>query len=625
MTTNIRKFLLGTCFVGITLSVMAQETVTISDYQVVPKPLQIEISAKTQGFLLKDGVKIVYSAGNEKMKRNAEFLAEYIKMQTGISLKPVVGKAQNGAINLLLGGEFGNEEAYTLQIDSKRITISGKTEAGVFYGVQTLRKIVGDTRSAGIRLAGAMIKDEPRFAYRGMHLDVGRHFFGVEDVKTYIDILALHNVNRFHWHLTEDQGWRLEIKKYPKLTEVGSIRKETLIGSYGSGKYDGKPYGGYFTQEQAKEIVAYAAERYITVIPEIDLPGHMQSALASYPELGCTGGPYELRTTWGVSDEVLCAGNPKVIEFITDVLNEVMDIFPSEYIHIGGDECPKVRWERCPKCQTKIKELGLVSDDAHTKEERLQSYIISTAEKILEERGRRLIGWSEILEGGLAPNATLMSWLGEHGGIQAARQHHDVIMTPNNEMYFDHYQTHNTDGEPLAIGGYTPVEEVYNYEPVPAALTEEEEKYIIGVQANMWTEYIPTFSQVQYMLLPRIAALAEVQWTPRNTKNFDAFLVRMPRLLSLYNSYGWRVADHIYDAKAVIKPNKEQGTFEVSISTMPGAKVYYTLNGSTPFPGSTDAFEYTKPFVVKGEKRLRLYAEYPDRKTRVVGYHLSFR
>ena len=320
-------------------------------------------------------------------------------------------------------------------------------------------------------------------------------------------MLALHNINRFHWHLSEDQGWRIEIKSRPELTEIGSKRAETVIG-HNSGKYDGKPYGGFFTQEEAKEIVAYAAERHITVIPEIDMPGHMQAALAAYPNLGCTGGPYEVWKIWGVSEDVLCAGNDETLKFIEDVLGEIIQIFPSEYIHVGGDECPKVRWAKCPKCQARIKALGLKSDKNHTAEERLQSFIINHAEKFLNGHGRQIIGWDEILEGGLAPNATVMSWRGVAGGIEAAKQKHDVIMTPNTYLYFDYYQTKDIANEPEAIGGYVPVETVYNYEPMPADLTPEEQKYIIGVQANLWTEYIPTYSQVEYMELPRMAAIS---------------------------------------------------------------------------------------------------------------------
>lgn len=394
-------------------------------------------------------------------------------------------------------------------------------------------------------------------------------------------MMTLHNMNRLHWHLTEDQGWRLEIKKYPLLTEVGSKRKETVIGR-NSGEYDGKPYGGFYTQEQIKEVVAYAADRYITVIPEIDLPGHMQAALAAYPHLGCTGGPYEVWTQWGVSDNVLCAGNDSVLTFIDDVLTEVMELFPSEYIHVGGDECPKTKWAACPKCQARIKELGIKGDAKHSKEEYLQSYVINHAEKFLNEHGRQIIGWDEILEGGLAPNATVMSWRGERGGIEAAKQKHDVIMTPNTYLYFDYYQTKDVENEPLGIGGYLPIERVYSYEPMPASLTPEEQKYIVGVQANHWSEYIPTFSHLQYMALPRWAALAEIQWTNPDKKNYENFLLRLPQLIKLYDAEGYNYATHIFDVKANFIANSAIGTVDVVMNTIDGAPIYYTLDGTEP-------------------------------------------
>lgn len=374
MKSIIKTSLLGLTFAGVIFSSCTSGETAKADYQVVPMPL--EISAVQQSpFLLKNGVSIYYTAGNEKMKRNAEFLASYIREQTGIELKTQEGEGKSGGISLQLGLDNANPEAYQLKVTGDNVVISAPTEAGVFYGIQTLRKSVSVNKASVIELPAVDIVDKPRFSYRGMMLDVGRHFFTMDEIKTYIDILALHNINRFHWHLSEDQGWRIEIKKYPKLTEVGAYRKETVIGR-NSGKYDGKPYGGFYTQEQAKEIVDYAAKRYITVIPEIDLPGHMLGALAAYPELGCTGGPYEVWTQWGVSDNVLCAGNDKTIEFIKDVLAEIIEIFPSEYIHVGGDECPKIQWAKCPKCQARIKALGLKTDKKHTKEERLQSYVI---------------------------------------------------------------------------------------------------------------------------------------------------------------------------------------------------------------------------------------------------------
>jgi hexosaminidase len=313
-----------------------------------------------------------------------------------------------------------------------------------------------------------------------------------------------------HWHLSEDQGWRMEIKKYPKLTEIGSKRKETVIG-HNSGEYDNTPYEGFYTQEQIKDIIEYAQKKYITIVPEIDLPGHQIAALASYPELGCTGGPYEVWTKWGVSDDVICAGNDNAIQFLKDVLEEVMEVFPSEYIHIGGDECPKTRWKDCPKCQARIRKEGIKGDDKHSAEDYLQSYVTKEIEKFVESKGRHIIGWDEILEGELAPNATVMSWRGVSGGIEAAKKEHNVIMSPNTYLYFDYYQSKDTEHEPIAIGGYLPLEKVYSFEPTEG-IPEEYKKYIVGVQANVWTEYISTFSKVEYMTLPRLAALAEVQW-----------------------------------------------------------------------------------------------------------------
>jgi hexosaminidase len=519
----------------------------VANYQVVPLPQQI-VAAQGAPFVLKSGVKILYPQGNEQMQRNAQFLAGYLKTATGKDFATAEGTEGKNAIVLTLGQVSENPEGYQLKVSANGVTITGPTAAGVFYGIQTLRKSLPIAVGADVALPEVDITDAPRFGYRGAHFDVSRHFFTIDEVKTYIDMMALHNMNKFHWHITDDQGWRIEIKKYPKLTEVGSMRDETVIG-HNTGKYDGKPYGDFYTQEQAKEIVKYAADRYITVIPEIDLPGHMQAALTAYPELGCTGGPYKVWTMWGVSDNVLCAGKDQTLKFIDDVLSEIMDIFPSKYIHVGGDECPKTQWAKCPLCQKRIKELGIKGDKKHSKEEYLQSYIIGHAEKFLNEHGRDIIGWDEILEGGLSPNATVMSWRGEDGGIEAAKLHHDVIMSPNSYLYFDYYQWKDTKNEPEAIGGYLPLEKVYSYEPLPASLTPEEQKYIIGVQANLWTEYIPTFAQAQYMVLPRWAALAEVQWTT-HPKNYDEFLVRLGRLRHWYDAEDYNYCKHVFEQPA---------------------------------------------------------------------------
>ena len=488
---------------------------TTANYQVIPLPQEVALSQESP-FNLNDGTIIAYPEHNELLKRNAEFLAEYISQSTGHTLQTEAlapgSEAPKGAITLGLDPAIGNREGYVLTVKADRVTLNGQTENGVFYGIQTLRKsIPAETKATSILLPAGSIQDEPRFSYRGMHLDVGRHFFPIEFVKKYIDLLALHNMNTFHWHLTEDQGWRIEIKKYPKLTEIGAWRDRTVIGR-NTEEYDNTRYGGFYTQEQAKEIVKYAGERYITVIPEVDLPGHMLAALAAYPEMGCTGGPYEVCPRWGVFEDVLCIGNEKSMQFLEDVMAEIIDIFPSKYIHIGGDEAPRTRWEKCPKCQARIRTEKLKADKNHTAEDRLQSYCMTRIEKLLNSKGRQIIGWDEILEGDVAPNATVMSWRGSAGGIKAAQLGHDVIMTPNDYCYFDYYQSEDTRHEPFAIGGFVPLEKVYSLNPT-ASLTEEQAKHILGTQANLWTEYIPTSEQVEYMVLPRMAALAEVQWT----------------------------------------------------------------------------------------------------------------
>ena len=611
--------LLGWSLAGLLMTACSNQPTTIANYEVVPMPLEINTTQQAS-FLLKSGVTVYYPVGNEKMQRNAEFLASYVKAQTGIELQVQAGEGGKGGIVLQLGLANDNPEAYQLKVDASQVVISSPSEAGVFYGIQTLRKAVDVAEGSNVELPAVEINDQPRFGYRGMMLDVGRHFFSMDEIKTYIDMMALHNINRFHWHLSEDQGWRIEIKKYPKLTEIGSMRKETVIG-HNSGKYDGKPYGGFYTQEQAKEIVAYAAERYITVIPEIDLPGHMQAALAAYPELGCTGGPYEVWTQWGVSDNVLCAGNDQTIQFIKDVLAEIVEIFPSEYIHVGGDECPKVKWSTCPKCQARIKALGLKSDNKHTKEERLQSYVIHEAEEFLNSKGRKMIGWDETLEGGLAPNATVMSWRGEAGGIEAAKQHHDVVMTPNTYLYFDYYQSKDTETEPMAIGGYLPIERVYSYEPMPKSLSPEEQKYIVGVQANLWTEYIPDFKQVQYMVLPRMAALSESQWCAPEKKNYEAFLQRVSRLVNIYAKNGWNYATHIFDVMLDLKPNTETGTLDAVARTIDNAPIYYTLDGSEP---TTASEKYTDVIKIDKPCTLRTVAIRPSGSSKITKDEISF-
>ena len=600
--------LFSTCFYA-----CSEKRTLNSDYEIIPKPLDVNCKGDAS-FLLKDGVAVIYPENNQKMQDNAEFLVDYVEKQTGVKLTSHAGMPVDGAICLTLDLNDDNAEAYKLIVNDKRVCISGASEAGVFYGIQTLRKSLPVAQDINVNLSAVEIYDKPRFAYRGAMLDVARHFYTVDEVKTFIDMLALHNINRFHWHLTDDQGWRIEIKKYPKLMSVASERKETVVGRWYSGIYDGKPYGGYYTQDELRDVIDYAAKRHITIIPEVDLPGHMQAALTAYPELGCTGGPYEVRTIWGVSQDVLCVGNDFTLQFVKDVLSEVADIFPSEYIHIGGDECPKVRWEKCPKCQERIKSLGLKSDAKHTKEQRLQSYMIQEAAKYLKEKGKRIIGWTEILEGGLVPDATLMSWIGESGGIEAAHQHHDVIMTPNTYLYFDYYQSKKVKDEPLAIGGYLPIEKTYNYEPMPKELTKEEQQYIKGVQANLWTEYIPVFSQVQYMVLPRLGAAAEVQWTDPSKKDYKDFLRRVPHLVAVYDCYGWNYATHVYDVNVDMKADTVNHVLNVQLSTMADDPIYYTLDGQDP---TEKSLKYTKPFTIDQSVVLKTMAVHPDRTSKI--------
>lgn len=511
--------------------------VMTADYNVVPLPNSVTMTAD-EPFELTTSTTVAYPEGNKDMERNAQFLARYVNDATGMTLSVVPGKAKKG-IRLVLDKKVSGEEAYTIMVDKKGVTIAGSTPKGVFYGVQTLRKSLPVGAAPVVELPSVKISDSPRFVHRGMMLDCSRHFFPLEFVKRYIDLIAMHNMNVFHWHLSDDQGWRIEIKKYPELTIKGSRRSGTVIG-YNTALDDSIPYGGYYTQEQAREIVEYARQRYVTVIPEIDMPGHMLAALATYPELGCTGGPYEVGHRWGIYKDVLCVGNDKIYDFCEGVLDEIMQIFPSKLIHIGGDETPTEVWEKCPKC---IKR----AEDNNMTVKQVQSYFTSRIEKYVNSLGRRIIGWDEILGGDISQSAVIQSWRDTKHGRIAAEAGHDVIMSPTSHCYFDYSQADekNSKYEPTLCGGYIPVEKVYAFEPCDENLPESYRPHILGVQANIWAEYLLYPNQVEYQALPRMAALAEVQWTS-GKKDYQAFLKRLNRLVNFYDLYKLTYAKHLW-------------------------------------------------------------------------------
>ena len=557
---------------------------------IIPKPVEMEISEGI--FHFSDSTRILVESENAEVIQIARYLAKRIESVSGYPLEVSEYSGGGDLKNTLLLTTRDSEtshgnEGYTFQSDTNSVIIHGQP-AGLFYGVQTLFQLMPpqiynqDSVQTGITwtIPSVYIEDKPRFPWRGMHLDVGRHMFPVKFIKRYIDYLAMHKMNNFHWHLTEDQGWRIEIKKYPRLTEIGAYRDATVVGHMGKPQVlDGVRYGGYYTQDEIREIVNYAKARFITVVPEIEMPGHSLSALAAYPYLSCTGGPFEVRQVWGITDDIYCAGNDSVFSFLEDVLTEVMTLFPSEYIHIGGDEAPKERWQECPKCQKRIAAEGL--KDEHE----LQSYFISRIEKFLNSHHRQIIGWDEILEGGLAPNAAVMSWRGTEGGIAAAQQNHNVVMSPTDYCYFDYYQG-DSSLEPLAIGGFLPLEKVYDFEPVPVELADDQKKYILGAQGNVWTEYIKHPEDVEYMALPRMSALAEVVWSAKEDRNLDDFLRRMSVHYSRLDEYGinyrWPslegfFAKNIFIDEIDVKINKKRK----------GSEIRYTLDGKDPSNKST--------------------------------------
>jgi hexosaminidase len=554
---------------------------------IIPAPVSAK---KTSGeFVLSQETGIYADSVDNKA---VQFLGKYLleKYALRAAIKPNTGN--NGMNAIILSSAGTNDlpaDGYRLTITPQQIVISGKG-AGLFYGIQTLIQLLPLDRAATYKLPGVQIEDYPRFGYRGLHLDVCRHFFSIEFVKKYIDLMAAYKLNNFHWHLTDDQGWRIEIKKYPKLTEIGSKRAQTLIGRYvdRNQQYDGIPHGGYYTQDEIRDVIKYASDRYINIIPEIEMPGHALAAIAAYPELSCDPSKtYKVGEKWGVIYDVFCP-TEYTFNFMQDVLTEVIDLFPSKYIHIGGDEVPKEQWKKSVFCQKLIKRLKL--KDEHG----LQSYFIQRMEKFVNAKGRSIIGWDEILEGGLAPNATVMSWRGEAGGIAAARQNHNVIMTPGSGgLYFDHAQG-AVKREPLGIGGYAPYQKTYSYNPVPSVLSADQQKYILGVQANLWTEYIATEDKVEYMLSPRLMALSEVAWTPLANKDINNFDARLPKHLAWLdkNGFNYRLPKAIGATDTITIGNK----LEVSLKApVQGAKIYYTIDGYKP---DQTSLVYDQPFTI---------------------------
>ena len=522
---------------------------------------------------------------DQTLSKDFESFNAYLNRDFGFKLQRTKKANEENTIHLSSELKVGaKHEAYELKISKERIDLNGDS-TGVFYGFQTLIQLIGTQKSKTLQLPCLAIEDGPRFAWRGMHLDVCRHFFDVSFVKRYIDFLAMYKLNTFHWHLTEDQGWRIEIKKYPLLTKVGAFRKGSMIGAYAEAKVDTLTYGGFYSQEEIKEVVKYAQEKHITIVPEIEMPGHSQAAISAYPWLSCNGQNPGVAKDWGVFEDVFCAKD-STIQFLKDVLDEVISLFPGKYIHIGGDECPKTRWKQCLNCQAIIKKENLKD------EQELQSYFIKKVEAYLNSKSKQIIGWDEILEGGLAPNAAVMSWRGEEGGMAAAKSKHKAVMSPGSHCYFDHYQASPSD-EPIAIGGFTPLEKVYAYEPIPKELNKEESTYILGAQANVWTEYILNEKQVEYMTMPRMAALSEVLWTMPENKNETNFLVRLQKHFLLLDQMHVNYAKALYQISYKIRNDiKPKQLFLELIANPYLGEIHYTLDGADPSLHST---KYTAP------------------------------
>ncbi len=598
-------------FITLLAAMMASCTPKEASIEVVPYPNSVQM--KSGNFNAAGAMFQIDPAMNDLAKDAVKKFAEDLSFISGVESTISGDKVGSGFI-FKVNPEI-KAEGYVLDITGKKATVEAADLNGFIYAVQTLKQmlpaaIYGDqpAKEEDWTLQCCRIDDAPRFGYRGMHMDVVRHFFDMDMVKKYLDVMEIHKLNTLHWHLTDDQGWRIEIKKYPKLTEVGSIRKQTLVGHlHDNGEYDGTPYGEgcWFSQEQIREIIDYAAAKGITVIPEIDLPGHMLAALTAYPELGCTGGPYDVWGRWGIADEVLCAGKEETMVFLENVLAEVADLFPSEYFHIGGDECPKVYWETCPHCQAKIKELGLTDKGEYQAEHYLQSYVMKRMTDFLKTKGKKVIGWDEILEGEVSEDAIVMSWRGTAGGLKAAQMGNDAIMTPNTHFYLDYYQTLDKEDEPLAIGGYIPIEKCYSYEPYAEGMTEEEKSHILGVQANLWTEYIATDEHLEYMLLPRMAALSEVQWCESGNKDWERFLDSADEICAIYETAGYNYAKHIFQITGSSAVNSKKSCVEAFLNIQGDVDIHYTLDGSEPTP---DSPVYSGPVEITGTCTLKAKA-----------------
>ncbi len=596
-----------------------------ADYNIVPQVQEISLT-QGNGFILSTTTKISSPAGNEKLNKTAELLAGYIEQITGYRLETVNEELLENAIILTTNFTSDNHEAYNIKINDSLIIVNGDSEAGTFYGIQTLRKALPVTSGKSILFPGAEITDYPAYGHRGVSLDVCRHFFPVEFVKKYIDVLAMCNMNVFHWHLTDDQGWRIEIKSYPELTKIGSQREKTIIGRH-TNEFDNKPHGGFYTQAEIKEIIKYAEDRFITIIPEIDVPGHTLAALASYPALGCTGGPYKVGCEWGIYEDVLCVGNDDVFTFLDNVFTEVADLFPSKYIHIGGDECLKNRWMACPKCQARAKQLGIKETPEHSVGEQLQSYFIKRVEQLVNAKGKSIIGWDEILEGGIAPNATIMSWRGTEGGVYAANKGHDVIMTPEQFVYLDYYQSPDIDNEPFTYGWLTELKKVYSFNPMPAGLAEDKQKHILGAQANVWAEYMPSEQNVEYMLLPRMCAVAETVWTNPEVKDYDEFVTRLYRLSKHFDKLDYENCKQAYEVQDSIVVDTVRNEIALYLSNFDNSPIYYTMGEKDPTTEST-LYTPNEPIIIKENTLLKAALYRDNEKSRVYTknfvYHDAF-